>query len=213
MSAEQTQAAVLPLPSPSPKVSRVPWLLLMPLTAFGALAVLFAVSLQRVDPNRLPSMLIGKPAPAFTLPAVAGLTVARGAETSGVPGLSHTDLVRGKVSIVNVWASWCTPCIAEHPYLTELARTSGAPLYGINYKDKPENARRFLGSHGNPFQSIGADASGRTAIDWGVTGVPETFIVDGRGVIAYKHTGPITPDAIERDLLPAIHKAGAAARK
>ena len=209
MSAEHSQPAASPPKSPSPKVSRVPWLLLAPLAAFGALAVLFAVSLQRGDPNRLPSMLVGKPAPAFTLPAVVGLTAGQGSEPAGVPGFANTDLARGQVSIVNVWASWCTPCIAEHPYLTELARTSGAPLYGINYKDKPENARRFLGSHGNPFQSIGADASGRTAIDWGVTGVPETFIVDGRGVVAYKHTGPITPDAIERDLLPAIRKAGA----
>ena len=162
-----------------------------------------AVSLQRGDPSRLPSALVGKAAPAFALAAVDDLTSAAGP----VPGLATADLAKGQVSIVNFWASWCTPCVAEHPYLTELAAKSGAPLYGINYKDKAENARRFLGKYGNPFAGVGADATGRTAIDWGVTAVPETFIVDGRGTVVYKHVGPVSPEAMVRDLLPAIAKA------
>ena len=190
-------------PEPAAAKPRIPWMLLAPLAAFLALAGLFAVSLQKGDPSRLPSMLIGKPAPAFALPAVADLN----SGTVTVPGFAQTDLARGRVSIVNFWASWCTPCIAEHPYLTELAKVSGAPLYGINYKDKADNARRFLERHGNPFTAIGADSAGRTGIDWGVTAVPETFLVDGRGNVVYKHTGPVTPEVIARDLLPAIAKA------
>jgi cytochrome c biogenesis protein CcmG, thiol:disulfide interchange protein DsbE len=193
----------LPNPGPVSTKSRVPLLLLAPLAAFAGMAAVFAVSLQKGDPSRLPSVLVGKPAPVFALPAIEDLKT----ETSAVPGFATADLAQGKVSIVNVWASWCTPCVAEHPYLTELATKSGAPLYGINYKDKPENARRFLGRHGNPFSGIGADATGRTAIDWGVTAVPETFIVDGTGVVVHKHTGPIHPEVMARDLLPAIARA------
>lgn len=183
---------------------RIPFLLLAPLIAFLGLAAFFAVSLQKGDPSRLPSALLGKPVPPFQLPPVALLKSDKG----DVPGFTQNELAKGQVTIVNVWASWCTPCIAEHPYLTELAKQSGAPLYGINYKDKPENARRFLGTHGNPFIAVGADSTGRTAIEWGVAGVPETFIVDPRGRIAYKHTGPITPEVMARDLIPAIAKAG-----
>ena len=190
-------------PEPTPTKHRIPWLLLVPLAAFVALAGLFAVALQNGDPSRLPSVLVGKPAPLFTLPAVEDLKT----ETSSGPGFASAELAQGRVSIINFWASWCTPCVAEHPYLTELAKLSGAPLYGINYKDKPENARRFLGRHGNPFTAIGADAAGRTAIDWGVTAVPETFIVDAKGVVVFKHTGPISPEAMTRDLLPAIARA------
>ena len=190
-------------PEDVPARPPIPWLLLAPLAAFLALAGLFAISLRQGDPARLPSMLVGKPAPAFALPSIEELA----AGTAAVPGFANTDLARGQVSIVNFWASWCTPCVAEHPYLTELAKQSGAPLYGINYKDKADNARRFLGRHGNPFTGGGADATGRTAIDWGVTAVPETFIVDGRGTVVHKHTGPISPEAMARDLLPAIAKA------
>ena len=157
----------------------------------------------KLAPREVPSPLVGKPAPSFQLPPVEELK----AGTTSVPGFGHVELAQGKVAIVNVWASWCTPCVAEHPYLTELARRSGAPLFGINYKDKGENARRFLERYGNPFVAIGADATGRTAIEWGVAGVPETFIIDPRGRIAYKHTGPITPEALANDLLPAIRKA------
>lgn len=192
-----------PTPASPPAKPRIPLLLMAPLAAFLALAAFFAVSLQQGDPSRLPSALIGKPVPPFQLPPIEQLKTDLGV----VPGFTQVDLAKGKVSIVNVWASWCTPCVAEHPYLTELAKQSGAPLFGINYKDKAENARRFLGTHGNPFTAVGADTTGRTAIEWGVAGVPETFIVDLRGRIAYKHTGPITPQAMTRDLLPAIRKA------
>ena len=141
--------------------------------------------------------------PVFTLPPVEGLK-SRG---KVVTGFSNTDLAQGKVSIVNVWASWCIPCHQEHPLLVRLQELSKAPLFGINYKDRPENARRFLGRYGNPFHAVGADRAGRTAIDWGVYGVPETFVVDGSGRVAYKHVGPITEHSIETKFLPAIAKA------
>ena len=186
-----------------PSQRKFPLLMLVPLAAFLALASFFAVSLRHGDPTRLPSVLVGKPVPAFKLPPVEDLRT----ETGSVPGFAQADLLSGKVSLVNVWASWCTPCVAEHPYLTQLAKDSGVPLFGINYKDKPENARRFLGRYGNPFTAVGADVAGRTAIEWGVTGVPETFVVDAQGRVAYKHVGPISPQVIDRDLMPAILRA------
>ncbi|MEC9369462.1 MAG: DsbE family thiol:disulfide interchange protein [Pseudomonadota bacterium] len=175
-----------------------------PLLLFAALAGLFYFGLFAGDPSKLPSALIGKPVPDFSLPPVEGLT---GDQGKAMPGLSSADLRKGKVVIVNVWASWCVPCHAEHPFLTELAVKSGAPLYGINYKDDPASARRFVGRLGNPFAAVGADAKGSAAIDWGVYGVPETFIVSGDGRIAYKHVGPINGEVIEKTLLPQIAKA------
>lgn len=193
-----------PASDPRPAARRIPWLMVAPLACFLALAGLFAVSLRKGDPSKLPSVLVGRPVPAFALPPITGVA---GPDGRPLAGVTHAELALGRVTIVNFWASWCTPCIAEHPYLTELAKVSGAPLYGINYKDKPDNARRFLERYGNPFTAVGADAGGRTGIDWGVTAVPETFLVDGRGTVIYKHTGPISPEAIARDLLPAIAKA------
>jgi len=183
------------------------WLLLVPLALFVALAAVFVNALVTGDPSRLPSVLIGKPVPHFTLPPVEGLVTAKG---EGVPGLASGDLASGDVSIVNVWASWCAPCHAEHPHLVTLATRSGARMLAINYKDKPDDARRFLGRYGNPFARVGADQSGRVAIEWGVYGVPETFIVDGKGQIVYRHVGPITPEIIETKLLPVIAKIRAA---
>ncbi|MGE0613378.1 MAG: DsbE family thiol:disulfide interchange protein [Hyphomicrobiales bacterium] len=179
-------------------------LALVPLALFAGLAALFYFGLYSGDPSRLPSALIGKPVPEFSLPAVAELKSDAG---QPVPGLSTADLKAGKVAIVNVWASWCVPCHAEHPILTELKEKSGAPLFGINYKDDPAAARRFLGRLGNPFAAVGADRNGSAAIDWGVYGVPETFIVSGDGKILHKHVGPIDAAAIEKKLLPAIEAA------
>lgn len=183
--------------------ARSRWRALVPVALFTLLAGLFWLALWSGDPARLPSALIGKPAPAFSLPPLAGLSGGDGP----VPGFATRDLRRGEPAIVNVWASWCLPCHREHPQLVALAARSGAPLYGINYKDEADAARRFLGRYGNPFTAIGVDANGRAAIDWGVYGVPETFIVDGRGRIVHKHVGPIDEAALNARLLPAIEAA------
>jgi cytochrome c biogenesis protein CcmG, thiol:disulfide interchange protein DsbE len=174
----------------------------LPLLLFCALAGLFLVRLYAGDPSALPSALIGKPVPTFALPALEGLR----RDGADVPGFASTDL-KGGVTVVNVWASWCVPCREEHPLLARVAAMPGVRLVGINYKDEPENARRFLGSLGNPFAAVGADTKGRAAIDWGVYGTPETFVVNGRGEVVLKHVGPITSDAILTELLPAIQKA------
>jgi cytochrome c biogenesis protein CcmG, thiol:disulfide interchange protein DsbE len=178
------------------------WLMMLPLIAFMALAAIFWFRLGDDDPSRIPSALIGHPAPRTALPALDGL-VSNGAQ---VPGLDPAAF-KGKVSIVNVWASWCVPCHDEAPLLTELAKDTRIQLIGINYKDTADNARRFLGRYGNPFTSVGVDGNGRAAIEWGVYGVPETFIVGRDGKIAYKLVGPITPDNIDGVLKAQIDKA------
>ena len=177
--------------------------MLAPLGIFAGLTGLFLIALFAGDPSKLPSALIGKPVPEFALPAVKGL--ARGGKP--VPGFSNADLAQNRVSVINVWASWCAPCHVEHPFLTALASRGDFDTYGLNYKDEATAARRFLGRYGNPFRAVGQDTSGRTAIDWGVYGVPETFIVDGAGRIVYKHVGPIDNEIIETRLLPAIKSA------
>ncbi|MGL4635654.1 MAG: DsbE family thiol:disulfide interchange protein [Beijerinckiaceae bacterium] len=159
------------------------FLALLPLLAFGALALLFLGGLFGGDKNRLPSALIGSAVPAVTLPALDGL---------GMPGFSQADLTKGSVTLVNVFASWCAPCHAEHPFLLELAKDKRLRIFGINQKDSTENARRFLASKGNPYASVGVDPNGRASIEWGVYGVPETFIIRGDGTIAHKLVGPIT---------------------
>lgn len=168
----------------------------LPALAFFALAALLLVRLFAGDASRVPSALIGKHVPSFSLPALEG---------SGAPGLADSDL-KGGVTLVNVFASWCVPCHQEHPALMELARR-GVPIVGIAYKDEPENARRFLGGAGNPYTRIGVDRSGRTTIDFGVYGVPETFVVRPDGRIAHKFVGPLTADAIKGELMPAIEAA------
>jgi cytochrome c biogenesis protein CcmG, thiol:disulfide interchange protein DsbE len=178
------------------------WLMMLPLIAFMALAAILWFRLGDDDPSRIPSALIGHPAPRTALPALDGL-VSNGAQ---VPGLDPAAF-KGKVSIVNVWASWCVPCHDEAPLLTELAKDTRIQLIGINYKDTADNARRFLGRYGNPFTSVGVDGNGRAAIEWGVYGVPETFIVGRDGKIAYKLVGPITPDNIDGMLKAQIDKA------
>jgi cytochrome c biogenesis protein CcmG/thiol:disulfide interchange protein DsbE len=177
----------------------------LPLIVFAALAVLFWSRLGNGDPSRIPSALIGRPAPQTLLPPLEGL-LADGAQ---VPGLDPAAF-KGAVSIVNVWASWCVPCHDEAPLLLELAKDRRIRVVGINYKDQPDNARRFLGRYGNPFAAVGVDASGRASIEWGVYGVPETFVVGRDGAIAYKLIGPITPDNLNGVLKAAIAKALAA---
>lgn len=189
---------------PRPAERRRRWLVWLPFTLFVALAALFLLRLGSDDPSRLPSALIGRPAPSAVLPPVAGLV------RDGVPlaGLDPAAFA-GAVTLVNVWASWCLPCQDEAPLLLQLAKDERLRLVGINYKDAPENARRFLGRHGNPFAAVGADPNGRASIEWGVYGVPETFIIDPQGRIAFKLVGPITPANLERMLKPAIEKARA----
>jgi len=178
------------------------WLIVLPLIVFLALAALFWLRLGDGDPSRIPSALIGHPAPQTSLPPLQGL-LSNGAQ---VPGLDPANF-KGKISVVNVWASWCVPCHDEAPLLTELAKDNRLQLIGINYKDAPDNAQRFLGRYGNPFASVGVDGNGRAAIEWGVYGVPETFIVGRDGKIAYKLVGPITPDNIGSALRAEIDKA------
>lgn len=174
----------------------------VPLLVFLALAALFFYRLGSGDPSRIPSALIGRPVPQTDLPPVADLT----RDNLPVPGLSSTAF-KDHVTIVNVWASWCVPCRDEVPFLDELAKDKRVRLVGINYKDQPENARRFIGRYGNPFVAVGADPGGRAAIDWGVYGVPETFVVGRDGRIAYKLVGPITAQNLEAAVKPAIEKA------
>jgi cytochrome c biogenesis protein CcmG/thiol:disulfide interchange protein DsbE len=191
---------------------RIPWLALLPLVAFVSLAGLFKFQLDKAekttDAKALPSALIGKQAPVFALPAIDG--------TTG-EGFSDADLKLGQVTLVNVFASWCVPCREEHPLLMQMARDPklkalGVRLYGLNYKDEAANARGFLAQYGNPYARTGADVRGRAGIDWGVYGVPETFVVRGDGSIAYKQIGPITAEALRDRLMPAIEAAAKAPR-
>jgi cytochrome c biogenesis protein CcmG/thiol:disulfide interchange protein DsbE len=185
----------------TPRLRRV-LLMALPLIMFAGLALLFLFRLHDGDPSRIPSALIGHPAPQTALPPLEGL-VSNG---EPVPGLDP-ETFKGKVSLVNVWASWCVPCHDEAPLLTALGQDQRLQVIGINYKDNPENARRFLGRYGNPFGRVGVDSNGRAAIEWGVYGVPETFIVGRDGTITFKLVGPITPDNIESVLKVEIDKA------
>ncbi len=173
-------------------------LVLVPVALFFILAALFLMQLvSGRDAAEIPSALIGQSAPQTSLPPLEGM---------GLPGLESKDFP-GKVTVVNVWASWCGPCRDEHPMLMELSRDSRFELVGLNYKDEPGNARRFLGGFGNPFKAIGVDEAGRAAIDWGVYGVPETFVVGPEGTILYKHVGPLSEQSLARTLMPEIEKA------
>jgi cytochrome c biogenesis protein CcmG/thiol:disulfide interchange protein DsbE len=164
----------------------------IPVAAFAALLVWFAAGLER-DPGYLPSMLIDRPAPDFDLPPIAGRE----------RGFSTEDL-QGRVSMVNIFGSWCATCAIEHPVLMEMAREGVAPIYGLNWKDKPGAGAAWLAGRGDPYAAIGDDADGRVAIDFGVTGAPETFIVDATGRVRHKHVGEITRDDWRRVLKPMI---------
>lgn len=167
---------------------------LVPLAVFIALAALLGWGLTR-DARKIPSVLIGKSVPEFALPAVQGRSL----------GLSSDDL-QGDVSLVNVFASWCVACRAEHPLLMRLARAGRVPIHGLNYKDEPDNAARWLDRLGDPYTRTGADLDGRVAIDWGVYGVPETFVISKDGRIAYKHIGPITERDMAQKIEPLIRE-------
>ncbi len=180
----------------------------IPLIVVGLLGVLFAVALRSGDPSRLPSALIGHPAPQFALPALEGLP----AGNKPIPGFSTADLATGEPTVVTVWASWCGPCVQEQPTLLEFKAKNKVRLFGINYKDEPTAANRFLSRLGNPFDAIGADRNGRVSIDWGVYGVPETYVVDGKGQIIYKLVGPVSAEALQNQILPALNQAKAAAQ-
>lgn len=186
--------------------TRTRLIVLLPLLAFLGLAAIFILRLGAGDPSRIPSALIGHPAPQVSLPGLPGLA----RDGVAVPGLDSATL-KGEVTLVNVWASWCVPCRDEAPLLMQLAADKRIRVVGITYKDQAENARRFLGHYGNPFAANGVDGNGRAAIEWGVYGVPETFVVDREGRISYKLIGPITPDNLDTVLKPEIEKALSAA--
>ena len=191
--------------APAATAPRRRLLVIVPLAIFLLLAALFLFRLGSGDPSRIPSALIGRPAPQTELAPLEGLA----RDGKPVPGLTAQDF-KGHVTLLNVWASWCVPCHDEAPLLMQLAEDKRFRIAGINYKDQPDNARRFLGRYGNPFAAIGTDSNGRAAIEWGVYGVPETFIVGRDGRIAYKLVGPITEENLEKALKPQLEKALAA---
>jgi len=187
-------------PKPAPRHL----LIFAPLVLFAAIATLFLVRLYSGDASLLPSALIGKDVPSFTLPPIAGL--------GNKPGFSDADLRQGKVTLVNVFSSWCVPCRAEHEVLMRIASGPetgrlGVGLFGLAYKDSDANAARFLAENGDPYARAGADRNGRIAIDWGVYGVPETFVVSGSGKIAYRFVGPMSEQSFRDMILPEIEKA------
>jgi len=184
---------------------------IIPLILFIIMAVFLALGLN-LKPGEIPSPLLNKPAPVFSAPILQatardGGSVPIGTEPMRPPEekLTPADL-KGKVWLFNVWASWCVSCRAEHPVLNELARQQAAPIIGLNYKDDPAAAKNWLDSLGNPYNVSIMDQDGRIGIDWGVYGVPETFVIDKKGVIRYKHTGPVTADDVQRIFLPLLAK-------
>ena len=186
--------SVDPSTSTDVPVTRRRLLLALPAAGFMGLAGVFALGLNH-DPSKLPSMFIGQKVPVFDLPPVKGRTL----------GLASGNLV-GEVSLVNVFASWCVACRAEHPIFMRLSQDKTVPLHGINYKDAPDDAAKWLDTMGDPYTRTGADMDGRVAINWGVYGVPETFVVGADGIIAYKHIGAVTPEALSTTILPMVER-------
>ena len=170
------------------------WRGFMPLAVFALLSVVLGIGLT-LNPREVPSPFIGKPAPAFSLPGLHDESVT----------VSPASM-RGQVWLLNVWASWCAPCREEHPVIVAAARDSGVPVIGLNYKDERSAARGWLRQLGDPYQAIAADRDGRVGIDWGVYGVPETFVIDRAGIIRHKVIGPLTADAWARQVLPLVKK-------
>lgn len=201
-------SAPLPPADDAPAPRRRRWPYLAPLFFFLALALLFFVRLFAGDASRVPSALIGRQAPALTLPPLEGLLVAG----QPAPGVKPEDFRGGQVTVLNVFASWCAPCRVEHPYLVEMARSPAVQagrirLVGLNYKDEPENARRFLGALGNPYGAVGVDRNGRASIEWGVYGVPETFLIGPDGTVLTKHIGQLDAASARRLMDQALAAA------
>ncbi len=200
-SAARPPAEASPAEPPRQRRSRR-WVLYVPLAvSAGALAGFYAMlrglGTGSYDPRGVPSALLGQAAPDFTLPPLEGIDR---------PGLSAADLRwLARPVLVNFWASWCVPCVVEHPMLMRLSR-AGTPVFGVNYKDRPADARAFLGRRGNPYARLGADLPGRVAIDWGVYGVPETYLIDRNGVIRWRWAGPLTPELLDSDLQPLLRQ-------
>lgn len=197
----------LPDSVPSSRPGRLRYgLAVLPLVLFGALAALFWSQLESGrDIREIPSALIGTKAPTLDLPPLEGATLA----AAPMPALNDAA-IRGKLTLVNVWASWCIPCREENPLILALSKDPRLTVVGINYKDKTDNAVRFLGELGNPFSAIGIDPRGKSAIDWGVYGIPESYLVDASGTIVYKRVGPFDEKSLSEGLYPAIEKALAA---
>ena len=175
-------------------------LLILPVVAFALLIVVLGVltfqTREGRDPSLIPSPLIGKPAPEFVLPAV----------NDAIAGGFATEDLRGEVTLVNVFSSWCVPCLAEHPLISRLAG-DGVAVFGLNHRDTAADAAKWLQRHGNPYTAVGFDPDGRVSLEWGVTGVPETFIINAQGIVTYKYSGPITADVLERKILPKLQEA------
>jgi cytochrome c biogenesis protein CcmG, thiol:disulfide interchange protein DsbE len=204
-----TEGSFQPTPGSrlEPARSRNPGWVIVPVLIFAAIAGAFTFALKSADPSRLPSALIGRPVPDVTFPRLDELVV-KGKQVSG---FGAADLAKGKVTVVNFWASWCVPCATELPLLIELKKQADVNVFAVNYKDQPATARRFLDEYGNPFSAVGTDPKGRHSIEWGVYGMPETFVVGGDGKIVYKHIGEITAENLKEKLLPAIEAAKQAA--
>jgi cytochrome c biogenesis protein CcmG/thiol:disulfide interchange protein DsbE len=179
-------------------------LYLLPLLGCLSLGVFFFLGLDG-NPREVPSAFINKPAPEFSLSPLPGRQVSAHADL-GI--LSRKDLVRGQTVIINVWASWCVPCVAEHPLVDQLSKKHGVLVHGINYRDKASAAANWLARLGDPYGKVGFDSDGRVGIEWGVYGVPETFVVNGNGMVLFKHAGALTPEILEQDILPLIRKDG-----
>jgi len=195
MTEEQTEAEEEP--------RRSIWFALLPVTLFGALVLVFFIGLTQGDTfKKLPSVLIGKPAPTLDMEPVENLVI----NGKQVPSFKGEELRDGKVTVVNFWASWCVPCRQEHPQMITLGKMPGIKLFGVNYKNDPADAAQFLRQLGSPYAAIGSDFRGRAGIEWGVVGLPETYIVDGKGVIRYKFIGPISKRALEEGFMPKLRE-------
>lgn len=187
----------------SPEKSGMGLGFILPLVVFAVIAVFFFVALRSDEnPSDLRSVLIGKPVPQFSLPGLENLVQ----DGKPVPGFSNADLATGVPTILVVWSSYCVPCAQEQPTLTALKEEYKFRVYGLNQKDKPDAAREFLSKYGNPFDAVGVDRNGRVSIEWGITGVPETYVIDGKGIIAYRHVGVLSQELFKKDVLPILNK-------